>query len=182
MARDDEERAVRRPVRDRVVARNLPDGLRLRAGLQALHEYVEVRPVSPGGRIGDAAAVGGEAAEVVDGVGRAGQIPFLTVAEHEELRPLVAPDVHAEDEAGLGRRVVDARDPLVVEGELIRPRQTAGRDLPGLRNTGDVRQERDAAPVRGPGSPVGGADLQVAVERVGQGCVSLCVGREPRAS
>lgn len=60
-----------------------------------------------------------------------------------------------------GGRVVDARDPLLMEGGLLRPATLGGaRHLPHLGDYGDIRQEGYAAAVRRPSGAVGGPGLR----------------------
>ena len=87
--------------------------------------------------------------------------------QFKELRPLVAARVYAEEEPVLLRRIVDAGDPFLVEGQLLRPSALDG-NLPYLGDAGYVCEESDAAAVGRPGGAVRGPDLEVAGELVVQ--------------
>ena len=65
------------PVGDGVVAGGLPDHPGL--AVYVLDVDVEVDAVAAGGGVGDAGAVGREAAGVVDGFGVAGEVAFFAV-------------------------------------------------------------------------------------------------------
>src|SRR5215203_608260 len=160
-----------------MIAGRLPHHPRLSGlGAKILHEQIEIGPVTTRRRISYALPIWRKATEVVYSVGGLRQLPFLAVPEQKELSTLVAADVHAEDEPLLLRGVTDARDPFLVKSELLRP-AAPHRYLPRLRNAGDVGQEGDLASIWRPGGSIGGPNLKVASEFVGQEPSSLALER-----
>jgi hypothetical protein len=153
-----------------VVPGGLPHYLRFVRVPQILHEHVEVSTVAARRGVGNPLAIWREAAEVVDGIGRPRKVPLLPggAIQRKELRPLVAARVHAEEEPVLLRRVLDAGDPFLVEGQLLRPAGTSAGNLPRLGDTGDVREEGDAESIGRPGGAIRGPYLEVAGELVVQ--------------
>ena len=133
-----------------------------------LHENVEIRPVAPGRRKGDAFTIGREPSRIVDGLRGVGKIRNLAVPEQEELRAFVATSVHAEDERVLRRRVLRGRDALLVKRQLLGPGGTPVSDLPDLGHAGDLGHKRDPLPVRRPSRTPGTPGLEIPGELVSQ--------------
>ena len=167
VAGDDEGLPVGCPARHGMVARDLPHGLRL-AVRHVLHENVEIRPVAPGRRKGDAFSIWREPSRIMDGLRVTGKVRNLTIPEQEELRAFVAASVHAEDELVLRRRILRGRDALLVKRQLLGPGGTPASDLPDLGHAGDLGQKRDPLPVRRPPRAPGTPDLQIPGELVSQ--------------